>query len=273
MPRTLAPRSRSTTTPIGLRHQGGIVAVGQIVAVNVGIVALAGDFAWLGVAVAAAALVAGLLLTHLWQRRELALLGAKAPPRELVLPRPAGAIVGVLALAVLGFGVAYLLKGLRYCLPEADARPTQVVELARRRAPHGRGRSSPSAGSWWPSSAHGCSGSHARSAGPARSASSSSTTARRRCTCGRSTTTTCRCRRSRRPAARCSSCSRCAAPTRSRSRWRGSSTATARSSPSADLAARWRRSAPRASTCPTPPGATRSRYRMEEAGIDRRRHR
>jgi hypothetical protein len=97
-----------------LRHQGGVVAVGQILAVNVFIVALAGDFAWLGVAIAAAALVAGLLLTHFWQRRELALLGAKAPPRELVVPRPAGAIVGVLSLAVLGFGVAYLLKGLRY---------------------------------------------------------------------------------------------------------------------------------------------------------------
>ena len=97
-----------------LRHRGGIVAIGQIVAVNVGIVALAGDFAWLGVAIAAAALVAGLLLTHFWQRHELALLGAKAPPRELVVPRPAGALVGVVALAVLGFGVAYLLKGLRY---------------------------------------------------------------------------------------------------------------------------------------------------------------
>lgn len=97
-----------------LRHQGAIVVIGQVVTVNVGIVALAGDFAWTGVAVAAAALAAGLLLTHFWQRRELGLLGAKAPPRELVIPRPAGAIVGVLALAVLGVGVAYLLKGLRY---------------------------------------------------------------------------------------------------------------------------------------------------------------
>ena len=99
-----------------LRRQGGIIAVGQILAVNVGIVALAGDFAWPGVIVAAAALVAGLLLTHWWQRRELGLIGAKAPPREFVIPRPAGAIVGVLSLAVLGFGVAFLLKGLRYLL-------------------------------------------------------------------------------------------------------------------------------------------------------------
>ena len=58
--------------------------------------------------------MAGLLLTHWWQRRELGLVGAKAPPSEFVIPRPAGAIVGVLALAVLGFGVAFLLKGLRY---------------------------------------------------------------------------------------------------------------------------------------------------------------
>lgn len=97
-----------------LRHQGAVVAAGQVLTVNVGIVALAGDFAWTGVAIAAAALVAGLLLTHFWQRRELSLLGAKAPPREFVIPRPAGAIVGILALAVLGFGVAYALKGLRY---------------------------------------------------------------------------------------------------------------------------------------------------------------
>jgi len=97
-----------------LRHQGAVVAVGQVVAVNIGIVALAGDFAWTGVAIAAAALVAGLLLTHFWQRRELSLLGATAPPREFVIPRPAGAIVGVVALAVLAFGVGFALKGLRY---------------------------------------------------------------------------------------------------------------------------------------------------------------
>jgi hypothetical protein len=97
-----------------LRRQGGIVAVGQLLTVNVIIVALAGDFAWLGVAVAVVTLIAGLLFTRWWQRRELGLLGAKAPPRELVLPRPAGAIAGVVALAVLGLGIAYVLKGLRY---------------------------------------------------------------------------------------------------------------------------------------------------------------
>ncbi|MEY2443684.1 MAG: hypothetical protein QOE00_264 [Ilumatobacteraceae bacterium] len=97
-----------------LRHQGAIVGGGQLVAVNVCIVALAGDFAWRGVAVAVVALVSGLLLTHWWQRRELGLMGSTAPPRQLVLPRPAGASVGLLSLAVLGFGVGFMFKGLRY---------------------------------------------------------------------------------------------------------------------------------------------------------------
>jgi hypothetical protein len=97
-----------------LRRRGGIIAVAQLVTVNIGIVALAGDFAWPGVIVAAIALVTGVALTHWWQRHELGLLGAAAPPRELVLPRPAGAVVGLLSLALLGFGIAYLLKGLRY---------------------------------------------------------------------------------------------------------------------------------------------------------------
>ena len=97
-----------------LRHHGAIVAAGQLGAVVVCIVALAGDFAWPGVAVAAIALVAGLVLTRWWQRRELSMLGATAPPRQFVLPRPAGAVVGVLSLAVLGLGVGYLVKGLRY---------------------------------------------------------------------------------------------------------------------------------------------------------------
>jgi hypothetical protein len=97
-----------------LRRRGAIVLGEQLAAVNVGIVALAGDFAWRGAAVAVVALVGGLLLTHWWQRRELGLLGATAPPRQLVLPRPAGAVVGLLALAVLGLGVGFAFKGLRY---------------------------------------------------------------------------------------------------------------------------------------------------------------
>jgi len=97
-----------------LRHQGAIITGGQLATVNVSIVALAGDFAWPGVAVAAAALIAGLLLTHWWQHRELGLLGAAAPPRQFILPRPIGAVVGLLALAVLGAGVGFAFKGLRY---------------------------------------------------------------------------------------------------------------------------------------------------------------
>jgi hypothetical protein len=99
-----------------LRHQGAVVAGGQLAAINVGIVALAGDFGLPGAVVAAIALVAGLAMTRWWQRRELGLLGSKAPPREFVLPRPAGAVVGVLALAVLGFGVGLAFKGGRYLL-------------------------------------------------------------------------------------------------------------------------------------------------------------
>ena len=97
-----------------LRRRGAVVLVGQLVAVNICIVALSGDFAWPGVGVAVLSLIMGLLLTHWWQRRELSLLGAAAPPRQLVLPRPAGALVGLLALAVLALGVGYAIKGLRY---------------------------------------------------------------------------------------------------------------------------------------------------------------
>lgn len=97
-----------------LRRRGAVVLAGQLAALNICIVALAGDFAWPGVGVAVLALMLGLLLTHWWQRRELSLLGAAAPPRQFVLPRPSGALVGLLALSVLAFGVGYAIKGLRY---------------------------------------------------------------------------------------------------------------------------------------------------------------
>jgi hypothetical protein len=97
-----------------LRRQGAVVAGGQLTAVNISIVALAGDFAWTGIAVAVAAFLAGLAVTRWWQRRELGLLGAKGPPREFVRPRAAGVVVGVFALAVLGAGVGFAFKGLRY---------------------------------------------------------------------------------------------------------------------------------------------------------------
>ena len=97
-----------------LRRQGVVVAGGQLTAVNISIVALAGDFAGTGIAVAVAAFLAGLVVTKWWQRRELGLLGSKAPPRDFVRPRPVGVLVGVSALAVLGAGVGFTFKGLRY---------------------------------------------------------------------------------------------------------------------------------------------------------------
>jgi hypothetical protein len=108
-----------TATPLDLdarrlRRRGAIVLAGQLAAVNICIVSLSGDFAWSGAGVAALALTLGLLLTHWWQRRELGLLGAAAPSRQFVMPRPLGAVVGVLALAVLALGVGFATKGLRY---------------------------------------------------------------------------------------------------------------------------------------------------------------
>ncbi len=97
-----------------LRRRGRIVIVGQLVAVNVGIVALAGDFGAQGVVIAAAALVAGLGFTRWWQRRELASFGPHAQHRVFVAPRWGGLVMGVAALAILALGVGFALKGLRY---------------------------------------------------------------------------------------------------------------------------------------------------------------
>jgi hypothetical protein len=97
-----------------LRKNGAVVTGGQLAAVNIIIIALAGEFAPTGYAVAVVAFLAGLLMTRWWQRRELGLLGAKAPPPEFVRPRPVGVVVGVLALAVLGVGVGFAFKGLQY---------------------------------------------------------------------------------------------------------------------------------------------------------------
>ena len=71
-----------------------MVTGGQLAAVNIIIIALAGEFAPTGYAVAVVAFLAGLLMTRWWQRRELGLLGSKAPPPEFVRPRPVGVIVG-----------------------------------------------------------------------------------------------------------------------------------------------------------------------------------
>jgi hypothetical protein len=97
-----------------LRRRGRVVPVVQLATVNVGVVALAGDFAWTGVVVAAAALLVGLGFSRWWLRREHALLGPSAPPRGFLVPRFWGAVTGVAAFVVLGVGVAYLLKGARY---------------------------------------------------------------------------------------------------------------------------------------------------------------
>ena len=99
-----------------LRHRGAVVAVVQLVTIVVGVVALAGDFAWRGAGVAAASLVVGLVFSHLWLRHEHRLLGPTAPPRAFRVPRPAGAVMGIVAFAVLGFGVGFLFKGARYLI-------------------------------------------------------------------------------------------------------------------------------------------------------------
>ncbi len=97
-----------------LRHRGVTVVIAQLVAINVIVVALAGDFGWTGVAVAVLGLVFGLAFTSWWRRRELGTFGPDAPRRRLVLPRLGGLALGVVAIAVLGLGVGYALKGLRY---------------------------------------------------------------------------------------------------------------------------------------------------------------
>ncbi|HSP28523.1 MAG TPA: hypothetical protein VLN74_08240, partial [Ilumatobacteraceae bacterium] len=99
-----------------LRRRGGVVAAVQLLTILTGVVALSGDFAWRGVIVAAASLVVGLLFSRWWLRREYALLGPSAPPKAFRVPRLSGALMGVTAFAVLGVGVAYFLKGVRYVI-------------------------------------------------------------------------------------------------------------------------------------------------------------
>lgn len=97
-----------------LRRRGRIVIVGQLLAVNIGIVSLAGDFGTQGIVVAAASLAVGLGFTRWWQRRELSSRSPNAQHRVFVAPRWGGLIMGVAALAVLAIGVGFALKGLRY---------------------------------------------------------------------------------------------------------------------------------------------------------------
>ena len=102
------------TDAAALRRSGAVVALVQLLTVMVGVVALAGDFAVVGVAVAAGALVTGLAFSRWWARRELGLLGPGTPARAFVFPRWPGALLGLITFAVLGVGVAAVLKGLRY---------------------------------------------------------------------------------------------------------------------------------------------------------------
>jgi hypothetical protein len=97
-----------------LRRRGLVVAGVQLLTVDIGVVALAGDFAWPGAVVAGASMLCGVFFGRWWLRREHALLGPKAPPKAFVAPRLSGAVVGLTAFAVLGIGVGFMFKGMRY---------------------------------------------------------------------------------------------------------------------------------------------------------------
>lgn len=129
-----APAPDGTAVPLdadaaNLRRRGHVVAAGQLVFILTGVLALAGDFAWTGVAVAIASLVAGLLFSRWWLRREHALLGPAAPPRAFRTPRPMGAVIGISAFAVLGAGAAFFLKGLRYMILKPSLAQLRWVDL------------------------------------------------------------------------------------------------------------------------------------------------
>jgi hypothetical protein len=99
-----------------LRRRGRLVAGVQMLTVIVGVVALAGDFGTVGMVVAAASLVTGLVFSRWWIHREIGLLGPTAPSRAFVRPRPLGALVALVTFAVLGVGVSFFLKGVRYLI-------------------------------------------------------------------------------------------------------------------------------------------------------------
>jgi hypothetical protein len=127
-----------------LRRRGLVVVVAQLVALNVIVIALAGDFAWRGVAVAVLGLAGGLGFTSWWRRRELGAIGPQGAGAPFMLPRPAGALVGIISLAVLGIGVAYTFKGLRYLVLKPTvaqlrwSRPPRPLAPRRRRGLHHR---------------------------------------------------------------------------------------------------------------------------------------
>ena len=188
-----------------LRRRGIVVVAAQLIALNVIVISLAGDFAWRGVAVAVLGLAGGLGFTSWWRRKELGALGPKGSGTPFILPRPAGALVGS-SLAVLGVGVSYALKGIRYLLLKpslAQLRWSNLLGLSprarrglrHRRPDRGHHRRHPVPR-------------RPRSAGRTPDGFSPSTTGRRCCTCARSGTTRCRWPPSPRRGGPSSSCSR-----------------------------------------------------------------
>lgn len=101
-----------------LRRRASLVLVGQVVCLDVGVGALAGDFGWRGAQLALVAFVAGIGFTTWWRGHEQRVLGPSAPRTAFLLPRPGGLAMGALALALLGLGVGYGVKGLRYLVLE-----------------------------------------------------------------------------------------------------------------------------------------------------------
>ena len=99
-----------------LRRRGRWVAGVQLLTVVVGVVALAGDFGTAGMMLAVASLLVGLGFSRWWMQHELRLFGPAAPVRRFSTPRPAGALLGVVTFAVLGVGVSFFLKGVRYLI-------------------------------------------------------------------------------------------------------------------------------------------------------------
>ncbi|MDQ1422977.1 MAG: hypothetical protein QOD72_475, partial [Acidimicrobiaceae bacterium] len=116
--RFLVTRPTTVTIPVGrtgvirldddarrLRRRGASVLWVQLVVLNIGVVAVAGDFGWRGVGVGVAALVAGIGVTTWWRRYERHELGpGDAAP--WIRPRPIGVAGTALAIGVLGLGIA-----------------------------------------------------------------------------------------------------------------------------------------------------------------------
>jgi hypothetical protein len=112
-----------------LRRWGRALIVVQVVTVNIGVVALAGGFGMLGVVVATSSFVVGVGFSRWWAARERGLIGPTVSDRDRVMPRLSGLLLGFLAFAQFGVGVAALIRGARYVI----LKPTLAqLELADR---------------------------------------------------------------------------------------------------------------------------------------------